>query len=118
LSKNNGYITVEPEQVIKVLDSMQNELKQLREIMTNGFTSKLPAIPSTLDISGIKWKIKGGADATLNDGFAFAFAKDRNGGALPELNNIIAELNRGPITQNGFKIGISKDGKFLQRNKV
>ena len=118
-----GQVIIDPEVAIAKLNKLDADIKELRELFAGGFSSKpIPVEPHAFDIAAVQWKRKnadGGGDADLNDGFAWAFAADQNGVVPPDKKPLVDYLKRyGKVQQNGYELGISKDGKFLNRTRI
>jgi hypothetical protein len=52
------------------------------------------------------------------EGFAWAFATNKDGSPIEEYKSFIERLKLSPIEKDGYRYSISKDAKFLQRSKV
>jgi hypothetical protein len=53
-----------------------------------------------------------------NEGFAWAFATNKDGSPIEEYKGLVERLKLSPLERDGYRYSISKDGKFLQRVKV
>jgi hypothetical protein len=53
-----------------------------------------------------------------NEGFAWAFATNKDGSPIEEYKLLIERLKLSPLERDGYRYSLSKDGKFLQRSKV
>jgi hypothetical protein len=65
-------------------------------------------------IGAARWTEKG-------ENFAWAFVRDQQGAERSEVRALVEAIESDPKHQlaiAGFRYSISKDGKFLQRNKV
>lgn len=92
--------------------SMKNEAKQTKY-------SSPPARSAVPDISKVKWKLKGGADADPYAEFAYAFTSDQKGKSYAEVEPILEYLktNGGKSTLDGYELTVSQNGKFLNRTQ-
>jgi hypothetical protein len=120
-----GQVVIDPEVAIARLDKLDKDLKELRELFTNGFTSKpIPVENHAFDLTAVKWMFKDKASgqnrpANLDDGYAWAFAATQNGVVPPERAPLVDFLKQhGKVQQNGYELTISKDGKFLGRTRL
>jgi hypothetical protein len=53
-----------------------------------------------------------------NEGFAWAFATNKDGSPIEEYRSFVERLKLSPLEKDGYRYSLSKDGKFLQRTKV
>jgi len=73
----------------------------------------------SLDVSNIRWKVKGGGLAQPSDTFAFEFTQSKDGSMPSERASLIKYLKaHGVLSVDEFEITMSKDGKFLQRKRM
>jgi len=121
-----GNVTMKADDVIRLADDLDSVVKRLRELGASGFTSKpaTPAAPVAPSGGGIEWQVKEkdtGQNrlANADDGWAWAFTADRDGKIPADRVQLIDHLKRyGKVTQAGYELTLSKDGKFLNRKKV
>jgi len=113
-----GKVVLDPDQLLTHLDSIQEHLNHLRQLCSEGFTTR--PIPTDIDITAIKWMKKGKQPAGPGDKWAWAFAYDRNGHILPETRQLVEAINRyGKVEVDGFEITLGgRDGKLLNRRKI
>ena len=119
-----GQIVLKAEDVIKIADDLDAVVKRLRTLGSAGFTSKPPEASQAPSSSGIEWRVKekdSGQNRLANaeDGWAWAFATDMDGKIPADSAQLIEHLKRfGKVTQSGYELTLSKDGKFLNRKKL
>ena len=54
-----------------------------------------------------------------NHGFSWDFVKNQDGTILEETRALVELLEKGgPLTEDGFRYSLSKDGRFLNRIKL
>jgi hypothetical protein len=81
----------------------------------------LPPLPSKkesmISLDGVKWLIKGGAQAPPDAGFAYVFTTDKNGNPNQYADLVDYLKQSGPVKLEDYTYSLSKDGKFLQRSR-
>jgi len=106
------------EKLLNSFDASEKGIKAAREVLNQSY-SKPAESPQAPSGSGVEWKVKGGALANAEDGWAWAFAIDRDGKIPADREQLIDHLKRfGKVTQSGYEITLSRDGKFLNRKKL
>jgi hypothetical protein len=118
--------TLSREQVERLLagfDSINMGLDVVRSALSESANSKPPKNRIELgvpNINSIRWKVKGGADASPTDTWAFVFAKNIDGSIPSDLTPIISYLgsHSGRLVVNGFEVSLFKDSKFINRKKI
>ncbi|EMR73190.1 hypothetical protein MCGE09_00027 [Thaumarchaeota archaeon SCGC AB-539-E09] len=78
-----------------------------------------PTQTTDIDVAGITFKVKGGAEAGPNDKWGWAWARAQDGSYHDESRALVQYLEQyGELNQGGFRYSLSNDGKFLNRKKV
>jgi hypothetical protein len=112
------------ERLLAGFDSINMGLDQVRAALSESANAqqipekniKESSVPS---IDGIRWKVKGGGDASPSDTFAYAFTSDQSGRVYTDLQPVVDYLKRSPAPRiNGFEVSLSKDAKFINRKKL
>jgi hypothetical protein len=111
--------------LLKVLEGFEKSLVEVRTILVEGASKPQSMQQSTdtlavPDINRIKWKIRGGMDASPDNEWAFVFRANRDGSIPSDRAQVVDYLNShgGKFKRDGFEVSISKDGKFINRNKL
>jgi hypothetical protein len=104
------------EKLISILDKREALDKELRAILSEGYSGK--GTPQPPDIGGVKWFVKGGAEAGPLDPFAFCFSANQDGSVSPEKRPLVDYLKANRELKVGeYTITASKDFKFIQRKR-
>ena len=110
------------EKLLNIIDESERCLLEARSLLSMNVSTKqvqTPVQQRTPNISGIKWRVKGGGLAGPSDDFAFNFTQDRDGKVSREKSPIVDYIKqKGPFQAEGYEVTLSKDGKFLQRKRV
>ena len=111
------------EKLMSIIEESERNLLEVRSLLTLNLITKPkspnPAQQSAPNLSGVKWRVKGGRTAGSGDDFAFDFTQDRNGKVQREKAPIIDYIKqKEPFIVENYEVTLSKDGKFLQRVKV
>ena len=93
--------TLTREQVERLLvefDSISRGLDEVRSALSEsvGTQQSCSLELSVPSIDGIRWKVKGGGDASPSDTFAYAFACDQGGRVYRNLQPAVDYLKRNP----------------------
>ena len=115
---SGGKVVLDPDQYLKLLDTLQKPLDALRTLGAEGFTSG--GGPADVDIDGINWMKKGRKPAAPTDNWAWAFAYDRDGKVLPETRELVELLRKSKKVRVGdYEITLGgRDGNLLNRRLV
>ena len=116
------------DRLLDSLERLERSASEVRQILgqnispTSLKTVAKPVKPTRTDvpdISKVKWKLKGGADAQAGDDFAYAFTSDQKGKPYTEVQPILEYLktNGGKSTLDGYELTVSQNGKFLNRTQ-
>jgi len=110
---SDGKVVLDADQYLKLLDSLQKTLDELRSIGAKGFTSR--GVPADIEISAINWMRKEKQPAAPGDKWAWAFAYDRDGN--PVNAKLIDALKRYEKVRVGdYEISLGgRDGRLLNR---
>jgi hypothetical protein len=121
-------LTLTQEQIERLLggfDSITMGLDAVRSALSESVYAQQPlqglnqelGVPS---VDSIRWRSKGGADASPGDAWAFVFAKNRDGSTPSDLIQMLSYLasHGGRFDVNGYEVSVSKDGKFINRKKL
>jgi hypothetical protein len=118
-----GFVTLSANEVCKLADDLKNIEQRLRQLGTQGFSTKLPTT-QVPPFDKIDWWVKEkdtgkNRPANIEDPYAWTFAALRDG-TIPEgRKKLLDYLSRnGKAEIQGFEITQSKDGKFLQRKRM
>jgi hypothetical protein len=120
---DGGQVIMKAEDIVKLAEDLDAVVKRLRALGSAGFTSKPAEAPRAPSGGGIEWRVKekdSGQNRLANaeDGWAWAFAADVDGKIPTDRAQLIDYLKRyGKVTQAGYEISLSKNGKFLNRKK-
>ena len=110
------------EKLLSILDEGEKCFLEARSLLSSNASIKSVQVPiqqKTLNISNIKWRIKGGVSAGPSDDFAFDFTQDRDGKVSRDKAQIVDYIKqKGPFQVEGYEVNLSKDGKFLQMKRV
>jgi len=111
------------EKLMRIIEESERGLLEVRSILTSSASAKLVTQTQvqqiTPNITGVKWRVKGGRAAGSGDDFAFDFTQDRDGKVTRDKAPIVDYIKqRGSFRVDSYEVTLSKDGKFLQRVRV
>jgi len=136
--KNGGRVTVDADEVVKLLNEIRREfnkrIDELGNFLASGLTTEPPsparqrkvekastsAMPVSVNVSGINWLTKDKEPASPNAAWSWAYGYDIEGAIRPETEALIQEiLKYGKVTVGGFEYSLSgRDMNLLGRKKV
>ena len=108
------------ESLLSYLDELKETENKIRELLTEGFSSKLPNSVN-IDVSQIQFYTKNKDPAGANTQWVWCFSKNQDGTYKSESKELVEYLERygDSLKVGDFEFSLGGDkGQFLNRRKV
>jgi hypothetical protein len=121
------------DRLLDSLEKLERSASEVRQVLGQNIVSSslrtevkppkastAPIKTTMPDISRVKWKLKGGLDASPDSEFAYAFTADQKGKMYAEVQPVLEFLksNGGKSSLEGYELTVSQNGKFLNRKYI